>query len=72
MRGDRAAWVIDGQGNVGQVSREGEFVPKHRYDTVFSASTRNEEVRCGPTAHLCVRAPSHSTHSGHSACAGLL
>lgn len=41
-------WGSDGSGGVGLLSAAGDRLDvKFAYDTVFSASNSNEQVRCG-------------------------
>ncbi|KAF5843767.1 P-loop containing nucleoside triphosphate hydrolase protein, partial [Dunaliella salina] len=43
-RGDHEIWMLDEQNNIGLYGKDGSFVPKHRYDTVFGKQATNLDV----------------------------
>mmetsp|Transcript_8232 Transcript_8232/g.20399 ORF Transcript_8232/g.20399 Transcript_8232/m.20399 type:complete len:1198 (+) Transcript_8232:124-3717(+) len=43
-RGDHEMWMLDEQNNIGCYGKDGSFVPKHRYDTVFGKQATNLDV----------------------------
>lgn len=37
-------WTLDEHNNIGSVGKDGVFMPRHRYDTVFGKQVRVNET----------------------------
>ena len=46
-RGDHETWMLDENNNIGHIGKDGAFIPKHRYDTVFGKQVRLLHVKEG-------------------------